>query len=162
MKLEDQVVSLELAKKLKELGVKQESYFWWVNPDLTEKNVTQLLSYDERFINHHPDLYFSAFTAAELGPMIPFTIKVKDWKGFDGEYTWYCTQHVGYTAHDYNPPICYHFNMHEHIEFDKPGIDPLEIIGVDFVGNNEADTRALMLIWLIENGYVNVKEKTNI
>jgi hypothetical protein len=31
MRIEDQVVSLELAKKLKELGVKQESYFYWVN-----------------------------------------------------------------------------------------------------------------------------------
>lgn len=29
MKLENQVVSLELAKKLKELGVKQESLFYW-------------------------------------------------------------------------------------------------------------------------------------
>lgn len=29
MKLESQVVSLELAKKLKELGVKQESLFQW-------------------------------------------------------------------------------------------------------------------------------------
>lgn len=31
MNLENQVVSLELAKKLKELGVKQESLYWWVN-----------------------------------------------------------------------------------------------------------------------------------
>ena len=29
MKLEDQVCSLELAKKLKELGVKQDSLFYW-------------------------------------------------------------------------------------------------------------------------------------
>ena len=29
MQLEKQVVSLELAKKLKELGVKQKSLFWW-------------------------------------------------------------------------------------------------------------------------------------
>jgi len=29
MKLEDQVCSLELAKRLKELGVEQESLFYW-------------------------------------------------------------------------------------------------------------------------------------
>ena len=29
MKLEDQVTSLELSKKLKELGIKQESYLFW-------------------------------------------------------------------------------------------------------------------------------------
>jgi len=32
MPLEKQVCSLELAKKLKELGVKQESLFWWSVP----------------------------------------------------------------------------------------------------------------------------------
>ena len=31
MKLENQVVSLEIAKSLKELGVKQESLFYWVS-----------------------------------------------------------------------------------------------------------------------------------
>jgi hypothetical protein len=29
MKLEEQVTSLELSKKLKELGIKQNSLFWW-------------------------------------------------------------------------------------------------------------------------------------
>lgn len=31
MKLENQVVSLDIAKRLKELGVKQESLFWYAN-----------------------------------------------------------------------------------------------------------------------------------
>src|ERR1700722_12116697 len=75
MELEDQIVSLELAKRIKELGVKQDSYFWWVNPDMTEGNVTQLLSYDERYLDHHPDLYYSAFTASELMDMLPAYIE---------------------------------------------------------------------------------------
>ena len=29
MKLEDQICSLDLAKRLKELGARQESLFWW-------------------------------------------------------------------------------------------------------------------------------------
>ena len=33
MKLKNQVVSLELEKKLKELGVKQERYFFWISND---------------------------------------------------------------------------------------------------------------------------------
>jgi hypothetical protein len=33
MKLEDQVVSRDLAKRLKELGMKQESYFGWFRND---------------------------------------------------------------------------------------------------------------------------------
>ncbi len=30
MKFEEQVCSLQIAKKLKELGVRQESLFWWL------------------------------------------------------------------------------------------------------------------------------------
>ena len=34
MKLENQVTNLELSRKLKELGVKQESLFWWVRGEM--------------------------------------------------------------------------------------------------------------------------------
>lgn len=64
MKLENQVVSLDLAKRLKELGVKQESYFYWLQN--WEENdwsgigkwVVAPSSRDDRI---------SAFTVAELG-----------------------------------------------------------------------------------------------
>ena len=36
MKLENQLVSLELSKQLKEAGYKQEGLFWWVDNELTK------------------------------------------------------------------------------------------------------------------------------
>lgn len=74
MKLEQQVISLDLAKRLKELGVSQHSYLYWSvpNPEKAkaaaerqglEKAETQLtkmhwgLPFDE----------YAAFTVAELG-----------------------------------------------------------------------------------------------
>ncbi len=69
MKLYDQVVSLELAKKLKELGVKQESLYWWTTDNLnfTDDKCTWILeptvdSYARRI---------SAFTVAELLDISP-------------------------------------------------------------------------------------------
>lgn len=66
MKLETQVVSLEPSKKLKELGVKQESYYRW---SLWEKK-------DIRVMSGYPrpaepiEIICSAFTVAELGEML--------------------------------------------------------------------------------------------
>ncbi|KKM76041.1 hypothetical protein LCGC14_1384210, partial [marine sediment metagenome] len=36
MKLESQLVSLELAKQLKEAGYKQKGLWWWVDNELTK------------------------------------------------------------------------------------------------------------------------------
>lgn len=66
MKLEDQVVSLELAKKLKELGVKQESLFWW-HDGCSTWATPHIKSEAHSCIGHT----FSAFTVAELGEMLP-------------------------------------------------------------------------------------------
>ena len=123
MNIEQQVCSLELAKRLKELGVKQDSYFWWVNPEMTENNATQLLADDDRFINCHPDLYLSAFTVAELGEMLPL------W--------WYSGKRK---ENDY---ICEVFKRNV---TDK----------LNSFGDTEANARAKMLIYLIENKLIEV------
>ena len=75
MKLEDQVISLESAQKLKELGIKQESIFCfraYENPSMgfiSEDKVTNecwiLYHYDDKF-SKSCDWEISAFTAQEL------------------------------------------------------------------------------------------------
>lgn len=71
MKLEQQITSLEISKKLKELGVKQESLFVW---------------FDDKVELHYVDgdmrnSDISAFTVAELGEML-MKIKFADFGTF--------------------------------------------------------------------------------
>lgn len=75
MNLDKQVCSFGLAKKLKELGVKQESYFWWVETkrgeifiwDSKDKNL--VAEVDHRLAREH--VLYSAFTVAELLEKMP-------------------------------------------------------------------------------------------
>jgi len=115
MKLEDQVVSLELAKKLKELGVKQESYLHWV--DIHD---SWFLGSKADYSRTEQERMVSAYTVAELGEMLPqyfSTTKVEPflWEG-----------------------------------------SVLEVGNIEeFSGDTEADSRAKMLIYLLENKLIN-------
>src|SRR5574341_2010928 len=62
MKLENQVCTLEQAKRLKELGVTQESYFHF-GDHLDGVTESWMHEGDE-------DVFYAAFTVAELGVMI--------------------------------------------------------------------------------------------
>ncbi len=66
MKLEDQVTSLELSKRLKELGVSQNAYWtWYTNSD------SAYLIHNEPGFRGFEEKSFDAFTVAELGEMLP-------------------------------------------------------------------------------------------
>lgn len=67
MKLESQVVSLDIAKKLKELGVKQESCFAWVDHTIDGTSESLMLLF---IGGKNYKKMFSAFTVAELGEML--------------------------------------------------------------------------------------------
>lgn len=138
MKLENQVCSLELAKKLKELRVKQESLFFW-GFDNQEGfsgglKILQESNYAEQY---------SAFTVAELGEMLPDKIKE-------------------YTLHIYNNPEYLKKYKYERTENWSCGYE-LQSWDVNtqkhywkgwFVwehAKTEADARAKMLIYLLEN-----------
>lgn len=87
MQLEKQVVSLELAKKLKELGFKQESLFYWhsnCGEDFLVSYKSVKREYPNTF-NHS----ISAYTVAELGEMLPISsdipskISENEWHYFE-------------------------------------------------------------------------------
>lgn len=122
MKLEAQVVSLDLAKKLKALNVKQESLNAWC------RNA----NYGFRLIPHGIGLTleqyvqaekYSAFTVAELGEMLPCKTNFEKYL---------CNGLVGFCV----------------IEFQS-------IKNMAIHDKNEANCRAKMLIYLIEQNVFN-------
>ena len=75
MKLKNQVVSLEIAKKLKELRVKQDSLYYWVCYighclAKSENIYSTVVNIKERKSDNSYEV-FSAFTVAELGELLP-------------------------------------------------------------------------------------------
>ena len=136
MKLEDQVCSLELAKKLKELGVKQESK-WYHNGD----DLIYSLILPGKFAKNS----YASFTVAELGEMlpkaiikneIPFTLHTIPDLQFNDKNEW---THQGFS--------CIYWNIAEHEHL------------CNRFAKTEANARAECLIYLIEKGYIKVGEK---
>lgn len=128
MKLEQQVCSLELAKKLKELGVKQDGYFCYYGSDELDSfwNANQIMC---GMLSDNDFPYCSAFTVAELGEMLP-TLGISWIKSNDGygkDFWWGKTNY---------PTL----GTNGQIKAD------------DY---SEADARAKMLIHLIEKKLIN-------
>jgi hypothetical protein len=109
MKLEQQVCSLQLAKRLTELGVKHESFLIWRKSQ--HGNGWLVEGYKTADQSEH----YAAFTVAELGSLLP-----------NGTISWF---------DPYNDWQCKTSNSKKHIKRQW----------------SEADTRARMLIYLIEN-----------
>lgn len=137
MKLEQQVCSLELSKRLKELGVRQESLFYWVITLTTEYHLSQYDGVLPNGLKERNDCY-SAFTVAELGEMLPGGLPA--YQDVDGtvlnisktiKKEWLC----GYSCHDSLEPWRLNWAGYE-------------------TADTEADARAKMLIYLLENSLI--------
>lgn len=157
MPLEQQVCSLELSKKLKELGVRQTAIFnWWNIPKtLSPKGlfVTGPICEEERWVPMYRDDFsadmkahgkkiedyrFSAFTVAELGEMLPTTTSKSNSTFWENpEERWLCGPIMQLKDDDRKP---------------FPQLEQFMCAG--FFGRTEADARAKMLIHLIEKGIV--------
>lgn len=90
MKLEDQCVSLDLAKRLKELGVKQRSYFDWWKDEYENYEVS-----NQSLVGRFSSIECSAFTVAELGEMLP-----ERCPSYRGDGIWYSEGGRGKTEAD--------------------------------------------------------------
>ncbi len=154
MKSEQQVTSLEISKRLKELGVEQESLWYYTDTRKSWKEYNQV---DGKFIafdgmcesdselelnytldkaklashGYNEDDPISAFTVAELGEMLAGKIKTKN-GGTVLSITkrgvrWYVT----YEA------------------YANAGVQAIDIEGFD--DESEANARGKMLIYLLEN-----------
>jgi hypothetical protein len=96
MDLKKQVVSLEYAKRLKELGVYADTYFHWAFNPFAHGQEWFL---DDENLAYDPDYSISAFTVAELGELLPIEIfgvegmryDLNIWKskeGWNAAYWW--------------------------------------------------------------------------
>ncbi len=135
MKLENQVCNLKLAKELKELGVEQESLFCWLEI-IEEPKYTEVISSKLREKYLGPFTKFvNAFTVAELGEMLPDQID----NGFEDP---------DFIKFDYNvTKNCGYIVFIEDFDFCKKHIEKAE---------TEADARAKMLIYLLENDLIKI------
>lgn len=154
MKLEDQVCTLEQAKKLKELGVMQESLFYWYKMPHTKGGdeywETDEIAYNPWFVNasfpedeSEGDTYFvdgteqySAFTVAELGNLLPYRLRDEEKRE--------------------NPHLRVyrgesHWDVEYHTTFSRPFVKSREY-------ENLADAMAHVLIHLLMKNIITINE----
>ncbi len=128
MKIEDQVCSLELAKRLKELDVKQESIYRYFGGGHDATSWVGAASCDA------PEIC-SAFTVAEMGELMPPNTPSEK----TDHKTFLCYQQISEEGDD--------------TFWDEKFIDT-DLAPEMFTADTEADARAKMLIYLIEQKLV--------
>jgi hypothetical protein len=145
MKIEDQVCSLELAKRLKELGVKQESYFYWFV--LVGIGTARLRNNEWRpeVSGEEP---ISAFTVSELMEMLPAYIDTKKNEPFN---TFYFDLRKR-TAKN----IQYIVNYYCDTVDQTVNIVPYQLLSKNIYDEKLADCLAKTLIYLTGEGLINV------
>jgi hypothetical protein len=125
MKLDEQVTSLDFSKRLHALGAPQKSVFYWVETKQGDANPL-IVGPDAVDI---PDAnFYSAFTVAELGAMIPYSFVSE----LRASGRWECGQRYRLEVEGSAPR--------------HPFADITEV----FFGDTEVEVRAKMLIFILE------------
>ena len=163
MKLEDQVCSLDLAKKLKELGVKQDSL--WYRVYWERIGVDKNLGDEDEWIlrqNHGVNRdAVSAYTVAELGELLPrkYEMAVFHRKNIPSNNEYKHSFIIGGSKKEYRQRQPKHGVVYEDTQdeywslysFASSNVCHVQEAGKCFEADTEADVRAKMLIYLLEN-----------
>lgn len=137
MELSKQVVSLDLARKLKELGVKQEALYFWVFWDDTVHRLQGTPNGWKLEMRAHRDCEsYAAFTVAELGEMLPSSIDARSKKDGRKLISYYLSYDSAGLV------LCYSHHL-----------DIRQVL-CETASESEAEARGLMLAYLIENKLV--------
>jgi hypothetical protein len=152
--LEDQVISLKIAKKLHDLNVNQNSHFYWRPTDgLSEFRSHKIVYCGELTSNdiNNNEYIYSAYTSAELGAMLPDNIKIQG-RYVNGKVrTAKLKLFVrDIKEHECNCPDCTKSQETYkvwHVEYSYK-----KLIG-DYI---EANARGLMLVYLLEQKLMEV------
>lgn len=156
MKLEDQVISLELAKCLKKLGLNQQSHFiWWYTEAMStdvkyfpeqdwDKREWSLQVRDKYYANHAHNGYegraLPAYTVAELGELIGPYFQINSGRsGRPAQMVW--TEVMPNILIRSNP------ELHPPEETKRAPVMPAK---------SEAEARAKVLFYLIENKIITI------
>lgn len=157
MKIENQVCTLEQAKRLKELGIRQKSIFYYHD---------KIKRIDERIkpnwgnsefagvqICNQKSLTQSAYTVAELGVMLPDEIPHRHTEHSDYYYMQSFSDVL--SEGDAGKSVCM---WYEDNDLDAE----LEVLNNYYIcGKTEAEARAAMLIYMLENNLTTAEEVNN-
>jgi hypothetical protein len=144
MRIEDQVTSLELAKRLKELGVRQESLFWWVDEGryVPSWRVKFKKKAQVHWASRQEERFVSAFTVAELGELLPQRLFFEDGYFYGNVYF------ETYPLNTTSGWLCNYVATRGTVLIN-PYLEE---------AHTEADARAKMLIYLLENDLISLTD----
>lgn len=148
MKIELQVCTLEQAKRLNELGIKQGlSIFFYdtvVNKTFFNEN-----NVDGYF---NAETCFSLFTVAELGMMLPDGANISG----DNHVAQFHSFRICVSAQRNNEKYCCYADNSSPVESTEYG--DVYTVWKTISGNTEAEARAAMLIYLLENSLITLEQ----
>jgi hypothetical protein len=157
MNLTNEICSLEYSKKLKELGVKQESLFYRFGGESFQYIFCKYYEQYSPHVNLNINDGYSAFTAAELGELLPNYIITKEEEPFNN-FRLIITKFISVDEDSF-------INNNFIVNYE---CDSTDIIGENawlrrkLTGNiydpNLANAMAKMLIYLLENKLIKIEE----